>query len=86
MINRRDHPVSRTQFMAELDDAHEHLGKLIQDMTQDPAYGDSELRVDLGHVLAQLHRAWYCRDKPVNLTDHEWEVAREAPSDLEPIA
>ena len=86
MINRREHPVGWAQFVAELDDAHEHLGNLLKEMLDDPGYDDANLRVDLGHVLAHLYRGWYCRNKPDNLTDEEWEAGRTAPSDLDPIA
>ena len=86
MINVRDHPVGWGQLMDNLEDAHEHLGKLITEMQADPKYGDPEFAVDLGHVVAHLNRAWFCRNYSENLTDAEWEVARGFPKDLEPIA
>ena len=86
MINRHEHPVGWAQLMSELEDAHEHLGRLIAEMTENTDYGDPNLAVDLGHVFAHLNRAWYCRTKPDNLSDAEWESAREYPSDLRPIA
>jgi hypothetical protein len=86
MIDRNEHPVGWAQFLYELADAHEHLGDMLKAVQADAQYDESRLRVDMGHVLAHLHRAWYCRNRPDNLTDHEWEAARQAPIDLEPIA
>jgi hypothetical protein len=52
MINIRDHPIGWAQMMFNLEDAHEHLGDLIKEMETDPDFGDSELAVSLGHVVA----------------------------------
>jgi hypothetical protein len=73
-------------FVQELDDAHKHLGKLIADIQSDPGYDDGNLRVDLGHVLAHLNRSWARRNRSDDLSDEEWEEAREFPNDLHPIA
>jgi hypothetical protein len=35
MINLRDHPIGWAQMMFNLEDAHEHLGRLIQEMQVD---------------------------------------------------
>jgi hypothetical protein len=86
VINMREHPVGWAQLMDNLEDAHEHLGKLIKEMQADPKYADPEFAVDLGHVVAHLNRAWFCRDHSENLTDAEWELSRGYPKDLEPIA
>ncbi len=86
MINRKDSPMAWGMLLSELEDAHEHLGNLIKDMSADPEYGEPELRVDLGHVYAHLNRAWRRRLKREDFTDSEWDVAREFPDDLEPIA
>ena len=73
-------------FLYDLEDAHEHLGELIKQVSTDASYGEPELRVDLGHVYAHLNRAWNRRLKSEDLTDEEWEASREFPDDLEPIA
>ena len=86
MLDRSKHPVGWALFVDELNDAHEHLGNLIKEMLNDPEYEDSNLRVDLGHVLAHLYRAWNCRDCTEGPSDVEWEAGRAAPRDLEPIA
>jgi hypothetical protein len=86
MINIRDHPIGWAQMMFNLEDAHEHLGTLINEMQTDPTFGEPELAVNLGHVVAHLNRAWYCRNHSDDLTDAEWELSRAYPTDLEPIA
>jgi hypothetical protein len=85
MINRRDDPVAWAMFLYELTDAHEHLGELIKEISSDPEYGESELRIDLGHVYAHLNRAWRRRLKNSNFADSEWEAGRAFPDDLEPL-
>ena len=86
MINRQDHPIGWVQMMFNLEDAHEHLGKLIDEMQADPAFGEPDFKVHLGHVVAHLNSAWFCRNHSENLTDAEWELSRARPTDLEPIA
>ena len=86
MINRNDNPVGWAMFLSELEDAHEHLGDLIKEMTADLEYGEPELRIDLGHVYAHLNRAWRRRLVAEDLTEAEWEDARAFPNDLEPVA
>ena len=86
MINRRDHPVGWALLLYELSDAHEHLGKLLQTMEADSEYSEPELRGELGHVLAHLHRAWHRRDFAEDITEAQWQQFRGAPNDLEPLA
>ena len=82
MINHNDNPVQWALLIEELNEAHEHLGKLISEMTTDTEYDESRLRVDMGHTVAHSNRAWARRD----LTDAEWDAFREFPRDLRPIA
>jgi hypothetical protein len=86
MIKLREHPVGWAELMSNMEDAHEHLGNLIQEMTTDPEFDDPEFAVNLGHVFAHLNRAWCCRNHPEGLGAEEWEAAGEFPKDLEPIA
>ena len=86
MINRQEHPVGWSLLLYDLADAHEHLGNLLKEMTEDPEYGEPELRVDLGHVFAHLNRAWYRRNVPEDFPESDWDVASAFPSDLAPVA
>jgi len=86
MINPKDSPVGWAMLMYELDDAHEHLGNLIKTISSDPEYTEEEFRVNLGHVLAHLNRAWRRRLVHEDMTEEEWNAAREYPDDLKPIA
>ena len=72
--------------MYELEDAQEHLTNLVKQISTDSAYGEPELRVDLGHVLAHLNRAWNSRNAKTELTSEQWEAFRAFPTDLEPVA
>lgn len=73
-------------LMDELADAHEHLGSLIQEATENEEYTEEEFRIDLGHVYAHLNRAWYRRHVSDDLTEADWNVASAFPHDLEPLA
>lgn len=86
MINQKDHPLAWCMLMDDLEDAHEHLGNLIKDITAGPDYGEPELRIDLGHVYAHLNRAWRRRTMTEDFDDGEWETAGAFPEDLDPIA
>ena len=86
MINQKDNPVGWAMFLAELNDAHEHLGNLIKEMAASPDYSDVELAIDLGHVYSHLNRAWHRRAVHEDLTDSEWEAASQFPRDLTLVA
>jgi hypothetical protein len=83
MIDKKLQPVEWAAFMYELEDAREHLEKLIKDVENIPGYGESEFRIDLGHVFAHLNRAW--RRSGRHVADADWESASQFPDDLEPV-
>lgn len=82
----RQDPVAWALFLHGLEDGAEHLADLVKKIADDPAYGEEELRVDLGHVFAHLNRAWNSRNIPKELDDAQWEELRRFPNDLEPLA
>ena len=86
MINRDSNPVGWTLLVSELEDAREHLGVMLQDMSSAEDYSEEEFRIDLGHVYAHINRAWRRRLVAEDLNDDEWEQAREFPDDIDPIA
>jgi len=86
MINRNDHPVGWAMLLNDLEDAHEHLGNLIKEITTDPGYAEGELRIDLGHIYAHLNRAWCRRLVVEDFSEEEWSAAGAFPDDLEPVA
>jgi hypothetical protein len=86
MINRDDNPVQWALWIEELNEAHEHIGKLIDQLIAERDYDESDLRVDMGHVMAHLNRAWARRNSTNEMTDDEFESFREYPKDLRPIA
>ena len=85
MINKKSNPVEWSAFMYELEDAKEHLSKLLSDVGNDPEYEEVNLRIDLGHVFAHLNRAWNRRDVTRELSNEEWERASHFPDDLDPV-
>jgi hypothetical protein len=86
MIRPDSNPVEWALLVQELADAYEHLGELIERMTQKNHCDENVFRVDMGHVMAHLNRAWARRNIGRELTNSEWEALREYPEDLKPIA
>ena len=86
MINNKDNPVEWSQLMSELEDAHEHLGQLINEMQENGSIDVEAYAVDVAHVYAHLNRAWNSRNFVGDMSDSQWEGFRPYPTDLEPIA
>lgn len=85
MIDKEKHPVGWALLMYELEDAHEHLGKLIREMASNHEYGGGNFRIDLAHVYAHLNMAWHRRNSEEDLSDDDHEIADRFPSDLKPL-
>jgi hypothetical protein len=85
MINKEKNPVEWAMLMYELEEVQEHLANLISDLDSDPEYDEINLRIDLGHIYSHLNRVWHCRHLTKELSDTEWELASQFPTDLEPV-
>ena len=85
MIDREQHPVSWALLMYELEDAQEHLAKLIASLSARPDFSETDLRIELGHVYAHLNRAWFRRDQTEDFPESDWEKASRCPDDIEPV-
>ena len=87
MLNPDEHPVAWAMLMHELDDAHEHLGELIDRLQRGDPVDEDDFRVDLGHVYAHLNRAWNGRSDPdaANASGGTREQRTRFPQDLEPV-
>ncbi|MBY0572262.1 MAG: hypothetical protein K2P84_01160 [Undibacterium sp.] len=85
MIDKDKNPVEWAGLMYQLEDAHEHLGKLISEMMNDPEFDEEIFKIQLGHVCAHLNRAWYSRHANRYITEETWITASQFPDDLDPI-
>ncbi|WMW81559.1 hypothetical protein RF679_04565 [Undibacterium cyanobacteriorum] len=85
MINKKDHPVEWAGLMYELEDAHEHLGKLITEMNETAEFDEVDFRIQLQHVFQHLSRAWHRGIFARDMTEAEWEAASQFPQDLDQI-
>lgn len=85
VISKKDNPVEWATLMFELEDAKEHLAKLILDLESDAEYDEPNLRVDLGHVYSHLNRAWHRRNLKGDFNDEERSRASHFPKDCEPV-
>ena len=87
MVSKSGDYVAWVALVQELDDAREHLADLIRERTDDPAFDETDLRVQLGHVYSHLNRVWNSRDATESqVTDpstEQWEAWSRFPTDLE---
>ncbi len=81
-------PVARAMIGYDLSDAQEHLGQLLQEMRDDPEFGEIEFGIGLAHIYAHLNRAWHQRNASEEETeapnDTHWEEWSRFPTDLPP--
>lgn len=73
-------------MLSELEDAREHLGSLISEMTHDGRIDVESYAIDIAHIYAHLNRAWNTRNITSEVTEEQWESGRAFPGDLEPLA
>ncbi|GJI89597.1 hypothetical protein [Duganella hordei] len=85
MISKESAPVAWAMLMYELEDAQEHLAALISKLNSESDYDEGNLRIDLGHVLSHLNRAWHRRDAAQDLNEEQWLQASQFPKDLDPV-
>lgn len=86
MIDKSKDYVAWALLVSELEDAAEHIQKLISDMYEIDKYGEPELRVDLGHIYSHLNRAWHRRNEKgetaENPSEEVWTEWSMFPRDL----
>ena len=80
MINKEKNPVEWALFMYEHEDAHEHLGNLIEMLNNGKVDHSVELQVYLFHVYEHLNRAWHSRNHIGELSDDQWNEYSQFPS------
>ncbi len=83
MIDKNKNPVEWAGLMYELEDAHEHLGNLILEMTNDPEFDEIDFKIQLQHIFSHLSRAWHRREFDRNLSEDEWMKASKFPKELD---
>ncbi len=86
MINSKDNPLEWAQLISELEDAHEHLGDLLKEMSDGGRIDIEGYSIDIAHVYAHLNRAWNSREFEGEMSETQWEEYRAFPTDLEPLA
>jgi hypothetical protein len=57
MINKNENYAAWALLMYELEDAQKHLETLMQDMTEDAEFDETDFRIQLGHIYSHLNRA-----------------------------
>lgn len=85
MINKSENYVEWALLIEELDEAKEHLEKMIFSMIEEKDYEESDFRIDLAHIYAHLNRAWNSRNIKSELNDDEFSALSKFPIDIEPL-
>jgi galactokinase/mevalonate kinase-like predicted kinase len=85
MINAKSGDVAWISLITELDEAREHLEKLIKEMHETGAVDDSVYEATLGHIAAHLNRAWHSRNQATEITEEQWDQFSQYPKDLKPV-
>ena len=85
MINPKENYVEWATLVAHLEEAHDHLGELLERLTPQNGIEEEEFAVDLGHVYAHLNRVWNGRNTPREWTDEEFEKFTAFPTDIYPV-
>ncbi len=85
MIDQNTNPVPWSLLVSGLDDAREHLEKLVDDMAAKGSIEEEELRVALGHIYAHLNRAWHTRDRTADVAETDWVQISRFPTDVDPV-
>lgn len=87
MLTNAEHPVAWAMLMNEVQEAHEHLGKLLAEMGRQNEIDEADFAVQIAHVFAHLNRAWHGRND-VALDQCSGDAFRERsrfPVDLRPV-
>jgi polyhydroxyalkanoate synthesis regulator phasin len=85
MIDQKKDTVPWSLLVSGLDDAREHLEKLVDEMAAKGSIDEEEFRVALGHIYAHLNRAWHSRDHSDEIEQKDWERFSRFPKDIEPV-
>jgi hypothetical protein len=84
MINQKDNFVAWALLVENLDEAREHLQKLIEEMKHGDC-DESEFSINLGHIYAHLNRVWHSRNQTSEITSEQWSTFSQFPKDLQPV-
>lgn len=85
MISASQDDVAWTSLVSELDEAKEHLEKLVDEMVKQGRMDDDEFAVQMGHVYAHLNRAWHSRNQTGEITQEPWDTYSDFPKDLRTV-
>ena len=82
MIDRKQYPVEGAVWMLMLQEAHEHLGNIIQELEEKEDGCDIDFGIPLGHVFGHLNRAWNGRNEVKEIDDSKWDEYSSFPKDI----
>ena len=83
MIDKNENSVEWALLNYELTDARDHIEELLRQMESDD-FNEIEYAIRLGHIQAHLNWAWHMRNLKRSMTDAEFELFSQYPTDLVP--
>lgn len=72
--------------MYELEEAYEHLGDLLKEMSAKGCIDIESYSINIAHIYAHLNRGWHSRNLKGEMSDDIWEKYSHFPDDLTPLA
>ena len=89
MIDKDTNVLQWANLMYELEDAHEHLSNLINDMNENKGADDDDFceidfSVQLSHIYAHLNIAWNSRNLTKDYKIKDRGKLSQFPNDLKP--
>ena len=85
MINCSDNPVEWSLLLMNLDEAKEHIEKLMNQMGHDSDICESDFQVQLFHIITHLNRIWNCRNHVGQTSQSDFDQFSKTPPDFNPI-
>ena len=84
MIDRNTDVVERALLGSGLDEAREHLDRLIGEMGSKEDFDEVDFGIQLAHIYAHLNQAWNGRNKKGEWSDADYDTFAKYPLDLRP--
>lgn len=82
MITEDEDFVAWAGLLTELDEAKEHLASLVDTMVKEGKIAPDEFAVQMGHIYAQLNRAWHSRNQTEEISEEQWAEFSAFPKDV----
>lgn len=85
MINKNDNPIEWALLMYELSDAHEHLEKLIKQMSSKDFIDEIDYKINIAHIYSHINRAYKSRAHIGDINTEKHTEFSQFPIEIDPV-